>query len=419
MDNGFERGRQKPYPLVEDGKGYNRLLLSRSQAILNALNNLLASNYESAVVGPNYTLYLKAMATELARITIILDQLGRDVSPEEVRSEFLWDTVGYLVFLNQNVPDLEFDDESFRKFLTKVIEIYFEGSTPEAIRKGVELFTSDTFRIRENFKEDTDISEQFGFGIDFELQGQFPSDLFTLDKNIRLLLEIIRPAHTLYKLRNLFTDTVDIVDSATDASSWAMQDYHYDDVRRYCAGMAGFSSDTGRIDSNSLYVLVDEGVDKPLHNVRENTTLLIPEGPNSGRYTVVGHPTTNSVSIFPRFKVGQDPVSYHVEVDRLGKKKETFRTDALGWQTQSLDRLVVDGEGPYSVASDSTITLEASSNGVGPTFEWDLDGSNQFSTEGVSVPFTAPSTGGTVIVWVRVTDYRGRRAKAPVSIEVS
>lgn len=421
MANRFERGRQKPYPLVEDGKGYNRLLLSRSQAILNALINLLASNYDSSVVGPNYTVHLKAMATELARITIVLEQLGTDISPEEVRSEFLWETVGYLVFLNQQVPDLEFDDESFRAFLNRIIEIYFMGSTPDAIRKGIELFTSDEFVIRENFKEDTrDISEQFGFGVDFELEAEFPKDPFILDRNVRLLLEIIRPAHTLYRLRHVFKDDADLIDRISDDSEWSLRDYHYDDVRFYCGGMAGFSSDEGRIEMGSMSVLHDETPTKPLESVQEGATLLIPDGPNTGRYTVVGHPDDNSIRVFPRFKTPQDPVGYQVEVDRLGSKKEQFvESEDLSYQTYSKERLAVDAGGPYSADVNEEITLSASSNGVDVLYEWDLDGSHDFTTQGQSVQLTAPSTPTTVYVWVRVTDYRERRVKVMTTIEVS
>jgi len=421
MANRFERGRQKPYPLVEDGKGYNRLLMSRSQAILNALVNLLASNYESSVVGPNYTIYLKAMATELARITITLEKLGTDISPDEVRSEFLWETVGYLVFLNQQIPEMEFDDESFREFLKRVIEIYFMGSTPAAIAKGVDLFTSDEFVIRENFKEgDTfDISDQFGFSIDFELEGEFPEDLFTMDRNIRLLLEIIRPAHTLYRLRFVFKDAADLIEKMEDTSSWAMQNYYYDDTRVYCEGMAGFESVSGRIELGSLFVLHDDEDTKPLHSVREGATLLIPDGPNTGRYTVVGHPDSTSLRVVPRFKVAQDPVSYQVEVDRLGHKTESFHVDDLTYQVYNTDRLEADAGGPYVAGTNATITLEVSSNGVGAVYEWDLDGSNQFSTGGQSVQFTAPSDPGTVVVWVLVEDHRGRKAKDSVTIEIS
>jgi len=425
MANGFNNGKQDPYPLVEEGKGSQKLLISRSQAVLNALINLLPSNYESSVVGPNYTVYMKAMATELARITIILERLGTDVSFDEVRSEFLWETVGYLVFLNQQLPDLEFDDESFRDFLKAVIEIYFEGSTPAAIRKGVELFTSEEFTIRENFEDarqegsPLDVSDQFGFSLDFDLQAKFPKDVFRFDKNLRLLIEIIRPAHTLYRLRFMFGEDADLLNNVTDEMRMHLRNYYYDDARGYCAGMAGFDSTSGYIELGSLSVLKDDATDKPLASVSEGATLLIETCLNSGRYTVVGHPTSNSIKVFPKFEGAEDPVSYHVEVDRLGRKKELLVEEDVSSQFYDTSRLTVDGGGPYTVTEMTDTTLTASSNGSDVEYVWDLDGDNVYDdASGASVTYTAPSGPAEITVWVKGTDQRGRKAKDSAVIVV-
>lgn len=420
MVNRVRNGVQFPYPVTGGGKGEQRRLVSRSQAILNALVNLLPSNYESTVVGPNYTVYLKAMSTELARITMVLEELGTSMAFEEVQSEFLWETVGYLVFLNQKLPDMGFDDESFRAFLLAIIRIYFRGATPAAIAEGVRLFTNEEFRIRENFKGGApyDISDQFGFGVDFELQAQFPPDIFGLDKNLSLLIEIIRPAHTLYRLRFVFKDDADITNTATDESSWWLYNYYYDDVRSYCGGMAGFEGDSGIIAFNSLNVLEDVTDDKPLFAVKAGVTLFIPSGPNTGRYTVIGHPTPTSVSVFPKFKVPQTGVVYHVEVDRLGKKKEIFVDEDVSSQFYDTARLSVDAGGPYSVTVDTQIPLLATSNGQGVVYTWDLNGDNVYEATGNPVTFEK-SISGTYTVWVIATDERGRRAKSPATVEVT
>jgi hypothetical protein len=418
QNNRFQNGRQKPFPLVEDGKSYQQNLQARSQAILNALINLLPSNYESTVIGPEYTVYMKAMATELSRLTFILDQMADSVSFADVRSEFLWETIGYLVFLNQNVPNLEFDDESFRKFLLKIIDIYFKGSTPAAIAEGIALFTDDDFVIRENFQENIfDISDQFGFFVDLELEAQFPPNLFELDANIRLLLEIIRPAHTLYRLRNIFTDGIDITDQVKDAFQWDLYNYYYDDIRKYCDGMAGFSSDTGYILFGTQNTLRDDAPTKPLESVAINATLLIPEGPNSGYYTVLSK-ANGLVTVFPSFKSPENPVSYTIEVDRRGTKKEIFIEEDVTAQFYDLERFTVSISGPPTISAFANITLEAFSNGVDVSYAWDINGNNVYSVTGNPINFPAPAAPATLYVWVRATDVRGRIARARFEIEV-
>lgn len=420
MANGVRNGVQFPYPVNGGGKGEQRRLITRSQAILNALVNLLPSNYESSVVGPNYTIYMKAMATELARITMTLEQLGTGISFEEVQSEFLWETVGYLVFLNEKLPDIGFDDESFREFLLAIIRIYFQGATPASIADGVRLFTNEEFKVRENFKEGApfDISDQFGFGIDFELQAQFPPDVFALDKNLQLLIEIIRPAHTLYRLRFVFKEDVDLGNTVTDESSWWMYNYYYDDARRYCAGMEGFNGTTGTISFSSLNVFTDTDPEKPLYAAKEGVTLFIPSGPNTGRYTVTGHPSPTSISVFPKFKQAESNIAYHVEVDRLGKKNEIFVQEDVSSQFYSTDRLSVSAGGPYTTQVNVSIPLTAITNGLTPTFIWDLDSDGVYEETGNPVNFVS-AVAGTYRVWVAVTDYRGRRAKAFADIEVT
>jgi len=52
----------------QTGREFNLRLQQRGQAIFTTLLNLLPSTYISAIQGPNYTLELKAVAVELARI---------------------------------------------------------------------------------------------------------------------------------------------------------------------------------------------------------------------------------------------------------------------------------------------------------------------------------------------------------------
>lgn len=118
------------FTVVRRGKEYNLRVLQRAQSIFSALLNLLPSNYISGVQGPNYTVELKAVAVELAKIELALEDVDLDRDYNRTRSEFLYSIIGYLVFLNGRLPALDFDDGEFRQFLLNLIAIYFQGSVP-------------------------------------------------------------------------------------------------------------------------------------------------------------------------------------------------------------------------------------------------------------------------------------------------
>lgn len=228
------------------GKEYNLRVLQRAQSIFSTLLGLLPSNYNSTIQGPNYTNEIKAVAVELAKIELALEDANLDLDYRNTRSEFLFSIIGYLVFLNNRLPSLEFNDEEFRTFFLNLIRIYFQGSVPDSIEDAVGLFLETEFQILENFllvrsgSANLDISDQFGFQIGVETANEFPSDVFDLQSSIRIVLDIVRPAHTIFSVRFIFTDefiptdeTGDIIDSMR----WKMASYYYEDYRSYWAGL--------------------------------------------------------------------------------------------------------------------------------------------------------------------------------------
>jgi hypothetical protein len=234
------------YTPQQEGKEFNLRLVQRASAIFTNLMNLLPSNYISTVCGPNYTVELKAVAVELARLELALEDVNFDEDFRTTRSDFIYSLIGYMVFLNGKLPTTTFDDQEFRTFLLNVIRIYFQGSVPASIRDSVELFFTQNVTVTENFllvrlgASGLDISDQFGFRIDISsLTGL--SDVFSLDANVRLLLRIIRPAHTLFRIRYLFQDHYlpnpsqggKILDSAHSKLS----SYYYEDLRRFSRGL--------------------------------------------------------------------------------------------------------------------------------------------------------------------------------------
>lgn len=232
----------------QSGKEFNLRLTQRAQTIFSTLLNLLPSNYVSAVQGPNYTQALKAVAIELSRLELALEDVDRDRDFRTTRPDFLWSIVGYMVLVNNKLPDLDFSDEEFRSFFLNLIRIYFQGSIPQSMDDVVRLFFSGDVKITEDFllvrqgASGLDISDEFIFNIDFIAPpgGGFPPNIFDMDSAIRQLLDLVRPAHTLFRIRYIFTDTYipnDTIGRILDAMRWQMSIYHYDDFRSYWQGI--------------------------------------------------------------------------------------------------------------------------------------------------------------------------------------
>lgn len=245
----FQRDEQrKNFTLDQKGKEFNQRLLYRSQSIFSTLLNLLPSNYTSTIQGPNYTNELKAVAVELAKLELALEDVNDDRGFATTRPEFLYSMIGYLLLLNGRLPPVEFDDEQFRQFLLSLVRIYFQGSVPKSMEDAVGLFLSGTVSVTENFllirqgASGYDISDQFGFQIDVQASpgGGLPTNIFDVDSSLRLILDVIRPAHTLFRIRYIFTDQYlpnDTVGKILDASKWVLSSYFYDDFRAYWNGV--------------------------------------------------------------------------------------------------------------------------------------------------------------------------------------
>jgi hypothetical protein len=247
----------------QSGKEYNLRLAQRSRSIFTTLLRLLPSNYISTVEGPNYSNEIKAVAIELARIELALEDVSDDRSFPTTRSDFLYSIAGYLLLLNGRLPPLAFDDVEFRNFLLNLVRIYFQGSVPQSMSDAVALFYKGDVSVTENFllvregASGLDISDQFGFQVDVMTGGSFPPDVFALDAGTRALLDIIRPAHTLFRIRYIFTDKYlpnDTLGKIVDASRWHLATYFYEDFRSYWAGILN----RDRLGAKTNQAIVDE-----------------------------------------------------------------------------------------------------------------------------------------------------------------
>lgn len=240
----------------ESGEVYLATLQNEVERNFAILLSLLSSYWKSRVDGPNYARSMKAMSIALSQVRLSLGEIYSDSEYAATRGEFLYQVVTNLMFPTE-APDLQSSDVDFRKFLSELIPLYFSGSVPESIKSAVELLTGGDVVLYEMFEEARkpgsgfDISDQFSFGIDVILNSPSQTNTFLSDRNIRILLQILRPAHTLYRLRFVLTDeyfgnqTKPVTGSPyepnkiLDRPTFDLAEYRYEDFRKYVLGVKG------------------------------------------------------------------------------------------------------------------------------------------------------------------------------------
>jgi hypothetical protein len=238
----------------EDGEEYRFRLIEEAERNFRVILKLLSSFWQSTVDGPAYARELKAVSFELARIRLSLEDIRTDQTWTSTRGEFLYQVLTTVLFPpGTDSPGAGMSDVEFRDMLVKVVDIYFSGSVPQSMKRAVELFVKGEVRVSQNFLEARrpgsgfDISDQFGFGVDVMLDSPGSTDVFLADRNIRILLDVIRPAHTLYRLRYVLRDEYlgqqdpsrGFFGKVQDDVSMDLENYGYEDFRKFVGGVAG------------------------------------------------------------------------------------------------------------------------------------------------------------------------------------
>ena len=237
----------------ENGEVYLAQLQNEVNKNFVILLSLLSSYWKSTTDGPNYARSLKAISIALSQIRLSLDDIYNDTEYALTRGEFLTQVVTKLVFPDTPVT-LEKSDVEFRTFLVELIKLYFKGSVPDSIEKAVELVTGTDVVLHINYEDarqpgsGLDISDQFGFSIDVALNSPSQIDTILADRNIRIVLQILRPAHTLYTVRYILSDQY-LGNNALpyigpkppkkidDSLSINLNDYRYEDYRKFVLGL--------------------------------------------------------------------------------------------------------------------------------------------------------------------------------------
>jgi hypothetical protein len=260
------------FNVYDAGEDFLNRLEREATRNLQGFLTLLSSYWRSTIDGSNYTREIKAISTEIARVRLLLEDSRTDTYYNQTRPEFLYQVLTSVMFPQGNAPNPNLPDLEFRQFLINILNSYYRGSIPSSIQDVVNLFVDGRARLVENFLEARkptsgfDISDQFTFDIDVLLDNLDDIDIFLADKNIRLMLNIIRPAHTLYRIKYILQDEwigqknpdLNIGSKIIDQLRVDLFQYDYEDFRKFCCGVDG----------------VDRlGVKKPIDVIGENHSL--------------------------------------------------------------------------------------------------------------------------------------------------
>jgi hypothetical protein len=240
----------------ESGEEYIGRLNQEAEVNFKALLTMLSSYWQSTVDGPNYAREIKAVAIAMSRIRIALDDVKSDGDYRSTRAEFLYQVLGSMLFPGE-MANPSHNDADFAAFLRNLVKTYFAGSVPASIKAAVELVVDGMqVRVTENYVEarkpgsGLDISDEHTFCVDVMLSSPGSIDAFLAEKNTRILLDILRPAHTLYKLKFVLRDEYlgnrtkegDLViepSKVSDSSRFDLSSYGYEDFRKFVEGIEG------------------------------------------------------------------------------------------------------------------------------------------------------------------------------------
>lgn len=239
--NAYEGGEEWLTRVSEESDRNFRLFLS-----------LLSSYWKSSVDGPNYTRSIRAMSNALAQVRLSLEDIQSDGAFPTTRAEYLHQVVTSVMFPGPDgAPDLRASDVEFRDFLAQVVSVYFAGSVPESVRRSVELVTGAEVVVREHFVDERTPgappghADEYAMTVDVLMQSPDDLDVLLADRNVRLMLNIVRPAHTLYRVKYVLSDEYRGVqtpyrqEKIRDEVTAGLSAYGYEDFRRFVSGIAG------------------------------------------------------------------------------------------------------------------------------------------------------------------------------------
>lgn len=380
---------QNPAPV--GGEGQERINKKREQVdrVMEVFLQLLPSNYVSQVMGPFYTIQMQAAAEQIAEFQITAQEAFGDRMYDYTRGEFLFQLLGTLVFPDaptDGYPDLK-GDITYRDFLREMVKLLLAGATKETQEGGLALLSDADFVVIEKviearsakkrvWNEATStwdlvpgsawgLDDQFEFEINVSYLDpetgtqRFPENPFVLSENVRIVLRALKPAHSLYEYRHLFTEAFGSLFS--DASSWELSNYHYADFRRFCCGAKWVVGDEGEtLTDRRLF----SDVSREFDQISAGAELVILTGTNS----IHSGGTEGTSSSMDRRQVGRyrvEEVRYFPVGDDATPREYTTTPSGLAGTATVSGTDIEDASQDWSLAVEGEVLTFASGPNAG------------------------------------------------------
>lgn len=180
------------------------------------LISFLDSSYKSDVPSTNYAMHLKAIAFESAIALVIAEKTRDDIYFETTRGEFFSQNIASFLFPFNRFPTADKTERFSRNFYKSIIEAYFGGSTKDNIQKslvnfleGVKVSLLENYLLSKNDGSIDPIINKFTFDVNINVSDSRIKNLNTIQNDVEFLVSIIKPAHTSFSTKLLFSEFLD------------------------------------------------------------------------------------------------------------------------------------------------------------------------------------------------------------------
>jgi hypothetical protein len=198
--------------------------------IMNRILGNLESTYNKDSESTVFYGYFKSLALEIARSMQVSEDYSRDNYYDQTRPDLLYQNLGYLLKFE---PRPDFSHDRYREVLITLMQMFFKGSTKQSLIDGLSVFLGvQSVSIREYLDN---IAWQFMFSFDVDIGNTPIVNWSEFNDNITSVLKLVKPAHTYFLLRYVFSEIVRTKDIHDEVSKFDLHFYGDEDVRTDCA----------------------------------------------------------------------------------------------------------------------------------------------------------------------------------------